>query len=562
MRHIFPTFVIAALLLPTAAAFAGGGQGSTEFGLYGGFHVWSGDNELGVYEETPFHTVPENGPVFGLRAGYALNDLLSAEVEASMAPTSTIPTDLVPVVAELNVFQARAHGLFHLSTGDFRPFVLAGGGVNIAKSNEQAVLHDDTDAYWYLGLGGKADINEWFGVRLDAVAIFPPTTEGKGVTADFEFTLGPIFTFGAVPPGPDIDGDGLYNAVEDALGSDPRNPDSDGDGIPDGDEDSEPDTLRTLDETAGGVRLVDTDKDGTPDAQDDDDDNDGILTRVEREDTQDGSHDVDRDGVAAWLDLDSDGDNRPDSVEGRGDQDGDGRLNYLDPDDTDGPLFDADGDGLINRVEAALGTDPRNRDTDGDGLPDGEEDPDGDRRHNLAETLNGTATPDGDGDGIIDALDPEDDDNDGLPNAVDKCPKQPETVNGYQDFDGCPDEIPEAVRKFSGAIEGIAFDVNKDTIRPASYRVLDEAAKVLREFDTIRLEIQGHTDAQGDHGYNTALSQRRAEAVRLYLVGKGVGPDRIQAKGFGPDVPVDDNTTASGRAKNRRVEFKILTGQQ
>ena len=547
--------VLSALLCP-AVADAGGGEGSTELSVYGGYHVWSGDNELGTHEDTPLQTVPNNGPVFGLRVGQALTDRISTELEASFVPATTIETDLLPI-ADVNIFQGRIQGLFHLMTEDVRPFVLAGAGIASAKSNDQAVLHDDTDAYWHLGAGVKFDINDWFGLRLDAVLLLPPTTTGKGVTGDFEINLGPTFTFGSVPPGPDIDGDGLYNSVEDSLGTDPRDLDTDGDGIPDGDEDSEPDTLRTLDETAGGIRVVDTDGDGTPDALDPDDDDDTILTRVEREDTQSGNHDIDRDGNPAWLDRDSDGDNRPDSIELRGDQDGDGLLNYLDPDDSDGRKWDADGDGLINEVEAVLGTDPRNRDTDGDGLPDGEEDPDGDQMHNLAETLNGTATPDSDGDGIVDALDPLDDDGDGLPNAKDQCPQEPESVNGYKDFDGCPDELPEAVKKFSGAIQGITFDTDKDTIRASSFRVLGAAATVLKEFDDIRLEIEGHTDSQGDHQYNVDLSQRRAESVRLYLIGKGVTEDRLTARGFGPDVPVDDNATAGGRAKNRRVEFKI-----
>jgi outer membrane protein OmpA-like peptidoglycan-associated protein len=88
---------------------------------------------------------------------------------------------------------------------------------------------------------------------------------------------------------------------------------------------------------------------------------------------------------------------------------------------------------------------------------------------------------------------------------------------------------------------------------------LDEVAQTLREHPEIKLvEIQGHTDDRGKRSTNTELSQKRADAVRRYLVGEGIASSRLSAKGFGSLRPRAPNITASGRARNRRVEFHIV----
>ncbi|MBL9106082.1 MAG: OmpA family protein [Myxococcales bacterium] len=152
--------------------------------------------------------------------------------------------------------------------------------------------------------------------------------------------------------------------------------------------------------------------------------------------------------------------------------------------------------------------------------------------------------PDRDGDKIIDR--------------DDKCPDEPETVNQIDDADGCPDKVPDKVKKMSGVLEGIYFDVDKDTIKPRSRGVLDKAVRVLREFPTTRWSIQGHTDSDGNREHNLDLSTRRAEAVKRYLVERGIEEARLEAKGFGPDAPIDTNATKKGKAKNRRIEFRLM----
>lgn len=152
-----------------------------------------------------------------------------------------------------------------------------------------------------------------------------------------------------------------------------------------------------------------------------------------------------------------------------------------------------------------------------------------------------------------------DTDRDGVLGASDKCPNEQETKNGFEDQDGCPDTLPEKVKKFSGVIAGIEFDFGKATIRPGSTPVLTEAASVLKEYPALRVAISGHTDNVGDAKKNIDLSKERADSVKAFLVSQGIVGERIDTRGAGPDEPIADNKTAAGRQKNRRIEFKLLS---
>jgi outer membrane protein OmpA-like peptidoglycan-associated protein len=104
----------------------------------------------------------------------------------------------------------------------------------------------------------------------------------------------------------------------------------------------------------------------------------------------------------------------------------------------------------------------------------------------------------------------------------------------------------------------INFETGSDIITTASYYIVDEVADTLINNPQIRaVEIQGHTDDRGKRDYNVELSERRAQAVRRYLVEAGVESGRLEARGFGPDRPIAPNITGEGRARNRRVEFHI-----
>jgi OmpA-OmpF porin, OOP family len=106
--------------------------------------------------------------------------------------------------------------------------------------------------------------------------------------------------------------------------------------------------------------------------------------------------------------------------------------------------------------------------------------------------------------------------------------------------------------------ETIGFPHGKADIEPRSMDLLDAVAKIMNGTTAItRLTIEGHTDTTGDPANNQPLSEERALAVKKYLEGKGVDSARLESKGYGSSQPVDTNDTEEGRAKNRRVEFKV-----
>ena len=121
-----------------------------------------------------------------------------------------------------------------------------------------------------------------------------------------------------------------------------------------------------------------------------------------------------------------------------------------------------------------------------------------------------------------------------------------------------PGRVPDAVKKFTGVIRGIEFETNKSEIRSGSSSVLDNAAGLLNQYPTLKVMIVGHTDNVGTHDKNVELSRKRAEAVKGYLMKRGVEANRIETRGEGPDEPVSSNATKAGRQANRRIEFQII----
>lgn len=237
-----------------------------------------------------------------------------------------------------------------------------------------------------------------------------------------------------------------------------------------------------------------------------------------------------------------------------------------------GAPADADGDGVPNRLDQCPNT-PRGAkvdargcplDSDGDGVFDGlDQCPD----TPAGVKVDARGCPlDSDGDGIPDYKDkcptvpapgtvdgcPLDSDGDGIPDAVDKCP----TVPAPGTVDGCPPKAEEpAPLPKKLVLEGVNFDNDSAALRPDAIAILDQAAATLKEWGEVKVEVAGHTDSVSSDAYNQKLSERRAEAVRAYLIGKGVAAERLTAKGYGEAQPIADNTTAEGRAKNRRVEL-------
>ena len=107
-------------------------------------------------------------------------------------------------------------------------------------------------------------------------------------------------------------------------------------------------------------------------------------------------------------------------------------------------------------------------------------------------------------------------------------------------------------------LENVEFDFGKATLRPASYKTLDELVEYLQRKSDDRIEIGGHTDNIGSEVKNRALSLERAKSIVAYLIAKGIDTSRLTAKGYGSMEPIEENTTEAGRQKNRRSEVKIL----
>ena len=150
-----------------------------------------------------------------------------------------------------------------------------------------------------------------------------------------------------------------------------------------------------------------------------------------------------------------------------------------------------------------------------------------------------------------------DNDGDGIADADDACPDEAETMNGYEDGDGCPDSKPAVAVEQGKSIvlEGVTFATGSARLTESSRATLDKVVETLNSEKDIEVEIRGYTDNTGNYDKNVILSARRAEAVKNYLVGKGIDGRRIQTKGYGPENPIAPNDTPEGRAKNRRIEF-------
>lgn len=174
--------------------------------------------------------------------------------------------------------------------------------------------------------------------------------------------------------------------------------------------------------------------------------------------------------------------------------------------------------------------------------------------------------PDTDGDGIPDNLDkcptkagPEafggcpDTDGDGVPDNIDKCPLKA----GPASNNGCPEISVEVKKRLAFAATALEFETGKAVIKKKSYPLLNEIVGILNEYKDYYMTIQGHTDNVGSDAKNLVLSRERAASVKTYFVGKGIATDRLETDGFGESRPVASNKTASGRAKNRRVEMDL-----
>jgi OOP family OmpA-OmpF porin len=207
------------------------------------------------------------------------------------------------------------------------------------------------------------------------------------------------------------------------------------------------------------------------------------------------------------------------------------------------PIPDADNDGVNDELDKcpAIPGMPKYEgcpapDTDGDGIDD--ENDQCPSEKGIAK-YKGCPVPDKDGDGVNDE--------------EDGCPES----GGPASNKGCPEIRQEVIEKVNYAAKNLFFNTGSDQIQKKSIAGLDEVASIMEKNPGLRLQIDGHSDNTGAAARNLLLSQKRADAVKKYLVSKGINPDRLGATGFGQQKPLAENSTKLGQSTNRRVEMKL-----
>jgi len=233
-------------------------------------------------------------------------------------------------------------------------------------------------------------------------------------------------------------------------------------------------------------------------------------------------------------------------------------------------VVDRDGDGVLDTDDkcpdvAGMASLQGCPDADGDGIADAD-----DKCPTVAGVAKyqGCPIPDTDGDGVNDEMDKcptvaglakydgcpiPDTDGDGVNDELDKCP----TRAGVASNQGCPVIAKEVIEKVNFAAKNVFFATGSYNLIGKSFKSLDAVVDLLKEDESLMIDIDGHTDAQGSEESNQVLSDNRAGAVKTYLISKGINETRLKSAGYGELKPVADNTTSAGRAKNRRTEMLV-----
>lgn len=383
----------------------------------------------------------------------------------------------------------------------FRPYIFAGGGLLMFADNLAKVNSNDVDfAAPSFGAGLNIRLGKAVMLNLSETFIYSSSDKRDGVEMNSNdafllHSVGLTFNFGKKK---DADGDGVADRKDKCPNTPP------------------------------GVAV---DEFGCPF----DSDNDGVVDHLDECPNTPENVVVDKKGCP----VDSDNDGVPDYL----DQCPNTPANVLV--DAQGCPLDNDNDGVPDYLDKCPNT-PANVSVDQDGCPlDSDNDGVPDYADNCPNTPQG-ATVDEFGCTL-------DTDNDGVPDYLDKCP----TIPGPIENDGCPVLKKEVEMLFQKALQGIKFDTGKSSIKAVSNPILDAVMKVMNENPSYKLIIGGHTDNVGGESMNMTLSKDRADAVSNYLITKGISPTRISSSGFGYSMPVDDNSTAAGRTRNRRVELSV-----
>jgi len=508
------------------------GQSKSELGLFLG--VANGGTDLSSYGKDDQGLFDNSKFAYGVNYTYNLNSRLGIRLNYSGSKMSkddiiskreyTFSTSLheVSVLAQLNILKPKTY-----EDGSFKksiiPYVFVGPGLSFTKpevdwSASPRPIKNANDekntkkTYFQLpyGAGIKYLLTDKFSLGLEVKTIIPTTDYLDGVSESGNPELNDSYFFFGL-----------------SLGMKLGKKDRDGDGIAD-DKDNCPDIPGIADFNG----CPDTDGDGITDSEDG-------CPLIAGPISLKGCPDTDGDGVA-------DKNDKCPNVKG-----------------TIGGCPDTDGDGIIDKNDKC----PKVKglrefggclppDTDGDGVADSD-----DACPEVAGNVNGC--PDTDGDGIIDKDDncPKvkgiingcpDSDKDGIRDLDDKCPN----VKGIVANNGCPEIKKEIKEKIISIAKAIYFRTGSNVIKNSSKRKLNELVVILKQYPEMGMLIEGHTDSRGDDSKNMSLSQRRADAVKNYLVLKGISASKLSVMGYGENNPIADNATSTGRQQNRRVELK------
>jgi outer membrane protein OmpA-like peptidoglycan-associated protein len=525
-RFIVLSAVLLLALSLQESAYSQQTDGKWMIGLQGGPNVWVSDfNKLQM----------SYGGDFLL--GYGLNKHFSLALSGGY---ENLKTNQVPVLTDLDydyqlgtvrlkAVPISLLGIIHLNAGSsFDPYFYAGvgafsfkrlsgsvvglpGGESLPSGSYLPDSKSRTSLMIPVGIGLEMFTSKTFSFVVDLGARsfgnWVDFRQNSSLDGMLTGKVGIHFYLGKSDDDDD-DNDGLTNGEERRYGTDPKNPDTDSDGLKDGEEVKR---YRT------NPLRSDTDGDGLTDG-------DEVLkykTNPTKSDT-DGDGLSDGDEVLRYktdpLKVDTDGDMLSDGNE---------VLLYK----TDPLKVDTDGDGLSDYDEViTYKTDPNNPDTDGDGLTDGEE---------VHRYHTNPLKADTDGGGV----------NDGE-----------EVKRGTNPLDPSDDILSAPLKLEKGKtviLEGVQFETGSAKLLKSAEPSLQRVLEALQQDQSLKVEIAGYTDNQGNAAANEKLSKSRAQTVRTWLTMRGIASSRLTAVGFGSKAPIASNLSPEGRAKNRRVEFHV-----
>ena len=524
--------ILAAVCCVIAAAPAASQKaGFYEFGMLGSYTKY----------DDAFLMDPAFGG--GVRIGYFFSNKLAIEGDVLFQQPYTVSSgEMEPLIGGGSV-------VFHpIATSRFMAYLTAGYSILDFGNIDP---YKFTDGGFHGGAGTRVFLGSNFALRLEGRAVWSPNSNNSFTTDPVTHLVGAAgLSFFHQSRASRKQGDSDQDKVVDKSDACPNTPVGatvDPRGCPsDGDTDTVLDGLDKCAATPVGARVDIT---GCPT----DADTDLVFDGIDQcPDTPTGAA-VDPKGCP-------------------GDQDLDKVLNGLDkcPDtpagaavDVAGCPADQDKDKILDGRDKCPNT-PAGAMVDGDGCPlDGDLDTVYDGLDKCPGTLRGTAVdPAG-------CPAPRDTDVDGVDDVADRCPNTPRGTR--VDAVGCTVLFEEqrvapvaaaagvvAATRPTLVLRGVTFQSGRSVLNPQSYSVLNDVAASLGAHPEVRIEIGGYTDNTGSLGLNMSLSQARAAAVRAYLASRGVRPDRMVAKGYGPASPVATNTTPDGRAQNRRVALHKL----